>query len=482
MSGGRFLPATLLRLPRDPTVAFRILFRAGSADDHSGREGLAALTGALLVEGGTRRLTYPELMDALFPMAGQIGVQVDREVTVLTGRVHRDHLDSFWDLLRQVVVEPRFDAAAFTRLKSDQSNDLVTRLRTSDDEALGKEVLQVELYPGHPYGHPVSGTVRGLAAIRLEDVEEFRRRRLTRERCEVGIAGGFPESFPSRALASLSELPGGGEPPVELPPGRPVGGTVVTLVVKPTQAAAISLGFPLGVSRADDDWYPLAVANSHLGEHRTFNGVLMRHMRSDRGLNYGDYSYVESFVQDGSSTFALPNIPRRRQCFSIWIRPVALRHAHFALRQALREFRKLGEEGLTAAEFETARSFLLHYSRLWTQTSSRRLGYEMDGRFYGRRSLVDEFQDRLPQMTVDEVNEAVRRHFRPPGLHAVVVIDAGSAPALAEAIAGDAPSPIVYETETRPDVLEEDRAISAWPLGVPASSVRIVEAADLFDR
>ena len=55
------------------------------------------------------------------------------------------------------------------------------------------------------------------------------------------------------------------------------------------------------MTRRDDDFYALAVANSYLGEHRTFNGKLMQDLRGKRGLNYGDYSYIEDFIQEGGS-------------------------------------------------------------------------------------------------------------------------------------------------------------------------------------
>ena len=123
-------------------------------------------------------------------------------------------------------------------------------------------------------------------------------------------------------------------------------------------ATAISIGFPIDLTRADDDFYALMVANSYFGEHRTFNGLLMNKMRGQRGLNYGDYSYIEHFVQDGGSRLPVPNIPRRQQFFSIWIRPVPHHNAHFALRQALRELRVLVDDGLREADFEATREFL----------------------------------------------------------------------------------------------------------------------------
>ena len=56
---------------------------------------------------------------------------------------------------------------------------------------------------------------------------------------------------------------------------------------------------------------------------------------------------------------------------------------------------------MSPADFEATRSFLLNYSKLWVQTLSRRLGYAMDGAFYGRDDLVTELARRLPKLTVD---------------------------------------------------------------------------------
>ena len=50
-------------------VALRVVLRAGSQNDPPGKEGLAALTAAMVAEGGTKSLTYDQLLDAFYPMA-----------------------------------------------------------------------------------------------------------------------------------------------------------------------------------------------------------------------------------------------------------------------------------------------------------------------------------------------------------------------------------------------------------------------------
>ncbi|PYR37241.1 MAG: hypothetical protein DMF90_07560 [Acidobacteria bacterium] len=56
-----------------------------------------------------------------------------------------------------------------------------------------------------------------------------------------------------------------------------------------------------------------------------------------RGLNYGDYAYIEAFPRGMFQFFPDPNIARQRQIFEIWIRPVVPVNAHMALRIAVSE-------------------------------------------------------------------------------------------------------------------------------------------------
>ena len=125
--------------------------------------------------------------------------------------------------------------------------------------------------------------------------------RITRRRTITPVAaGGVDDAFRSRLAKDFAAgLPAGKAAVPDLPAPAEPRDLELTIVEKPTIATAISLGFPLDVTRADDDFYALAVAGSAFGEHRTFNGRLMKNMRGKRGLNYGDYAYIENFIQDG---------------------------------------------------------------------------------------------------------------------------------------------------------------------------------------
>jgi zinc protease len=470
---------TLLNSPANPLVALRVVFRAGSQNDPPGKEGLAALTAAMVAEGGTKSLTYQQVLEAFYPMAAMLSGECHKELTVFSGTIHHDNLAAYIPLVTDMITQPRFAAEDFERLRNEALDFITKSLRGNDDEQLGKWTLQVEMYKNHPYGHPDYGTAQGLRSITLDDVKEFHRQHYSRPALKLGLAGGFSETTPGDFDRAFTGLPTTRLEIPALPSPRMPNGLEVTIVEKPAEATAISLGFPIDVTRRDDDFYALAVANSYLGEHRTFNGKLMQDLRGKRGLNYGDYSYVEDFIQQGQSTFSIPNNPRRQAYFSIWIRPVPTDKSVFALRAALWELDRLIERGISAEDFETTRKFVLNYSKLWAQTLSRRLGYAIDGEFFGTKDLVSELAERLPKLTVDQVNAAVRKHLKSEGM--TVAIVARDAALLRELLVSGKPTPLAYDTQGTPeDVLAEDKEIAVFPL--KNVSVRIVPVEQMFEK
>jgi len=472
---------TEVYLPNSPLVSFRVVVRTGSVNDPAGKEGLNALTSAMIGEGGSKSLTYQEIVSKLYPWAASIDARADKEVTTIIGEVHRDHLLAFYKIFWELIASPRFDSEDFARIKDEHLNYLKNTLRGNDDENLGKSGLNLLMYPNHPYWTVVAGTVQGLTAMTLEDVKAFHHAMYSQNRIVFGIAGGYPKEFIDQVKRDLASLPAGTSAEVSLPVASQPSGVEGMIIQKDNRATAISFGYPIDVTRADKDFYALLVANSYLGEHRTFNGVLMNHLRGDRGLNYGDYSYIENFIQDGGSTFPNPNTPRRQQFFSVWIRPVEPKNAHFAIRAAMREVQLLVDKGLTKEQFDLTRNFVVNYSKLWVQTQSRRLGYVMDSEFYGIPYYVDYVAKQLSMLTVGDVNAAIKKHLQAKNYYLSIV--AKDAEPLRDSLVANAPSPIQYNNPNVPaNILEQDKTIQALPVSINKEKFRIVPSSDLFEK
>ncbi len=254
-----------------PQLDVKLLFNVGSAHDPAGKEGLAALTAAMIAEAGSKALTIEQIRAALYPMAGSFTAACDKEMTTFTGVIHRDH----WQRV------PRHGAAAAararvprrtisTRLKDAQLNALTQDLRSNNEEELGKERLQTNIFRGTPYGHVALGTVAGhqrdhagrCEAVREDDVHagepDARHQRRRAGRHAHDRAGGAGDAARGTGGAAKAAVHVARSPGID-----------VDILEKDTRATAISFGFPIDVTRAHPDFAALSVARAWLGEHRS---------------------------------------------------------------------------------------------------------------------------------------------------------------------------------------------------------------------
>ena len=194
-------------------------------------------------------------------------------------------------------------------MQSDAINDLENTLRYSSDEELGKAAFEEFVLRGTRYAHPSEGTVEGLKSITLDDVREFYRRHFTRGSALPGIGGGYSDAVVAqlRGRGPAAAAPAPRPPPPAIEPAA-IDGRSVVLVAKPGADASISFGFPIDVHRGERDFYALWIANSWLGEHRNSVSHLYQVIRETRGLNYGDYSYIEAFPEGGQRNMPPVNV------------------------------------------------------------------------------------------------------------------------------------------------------------------------------
>ncbi len=470
--------AVVLQPNRSPLVTFRILFTTGAAFDPAGKEGVAALTAAMIAKGGTRALSYDQIVEAMYPMATSFDSQTDKEITAFTGTTHVENLDRYYGLIRQMLLDPGFRQEDFTRLKADALNFLKTSLREGNDEELGKEELYNILYAGQPYGHHNIGTVSSLEKLTLEDVRDFYKKNYTRSNFVLGLAGGYPASFDQKIEADFAKLPTGTASKKSFDQPKTAKGTRIEIIKRETRSTGISLGFPINVKRGDADYPALALVASYLGQHRSSNSYLYQRLREARGLNYGDYAYIEYFPRGMFQFQPDPNLSRSSQIFQIWIRPVEPKNAHFALRAALYEFDKLTRDGMSQEAFEATREFLSKYSNVLTQTQDAQLGYALDSRYYGTKDFNAYMRESLAKLTLEDVNRAIRKHLKSDALQIVMVTK--DAEALRDAIAGNQPSPISYNSPKPKEITDEDKIIEAYRINVKPEDIRIIPVAKVF--
>ena len=466
-----------------PNVMIKFLFTVGSAADPKGKEGLAQLAASMITEAGSRAMRIDEINKELYPMAASFTNLVDKELTTFSAVSHKDNLDEFLGIALPMLLTPGFREEDFQRLRDQQLNALKQDLRNNNEEELGKEELWNVVFAGTPYGHTNLGTVAGLQSITLDDVKKFVADNYKASNVVVGLSGDYPATLTQRLSTELAPLGAGPEesPLAGLSPikGDAPNGLEVTIVQKESIATAISMGHPIPVTRNMADFAALNVARAWLGEHRASSGRLMDRIREQRGLNYGDYAYIEFFNRPGAQFFPSANIPRRSQLFEIWIRPVVPVNAQMAMRIALWETQNMIDKGLSQEDFENTRDYLMKNVYLLTANQNQRLGYALDSWWFGMGDYADTMRAAYAKLTRDDVNRAIKKYLSAKNLHVVIITK--DAEGLRKTLLADAPSSIKYDAP-KPQLADEDKVIGEYKLAIKPENIRIISVDEVFAK
>ena len=490
-----------LKLPKSDLVVVKLMFKNGSICDPVGKEGLTSLTASVIEGGGTSKMTSSQIKDLIYPWAASYYASVDKQVTVFTFEVHKDHLDKFYPVIIDLLISPRFADDDFSRIKSNQLNYVSEVIHSSSDEEYSKKYLENFLFRGTNMAHLVDGTAEGVNSITLNDVKSHYKNFFGTNNLTIGIAGNYTDAFLSKLKTDLGGL-AKAEMPIPAPGiGKKPNGIQVEIVSKENAlGSAIFAGFPMYLTRANDDFAALMVANSWLGEHRKSYSRLYQKIREQRSMNYGDYTYVEWYNNGGSNMLPRPGYPRLSNYFSIWLRPVQtakglkgqypelkdieVGHAHYAIRMALREMSNMIGNGMNKEDFELTKTFLRSYMKLYAQTPEQQLGYLLDSKFYGRKDWLKEADVLLANLTVEQVNAAMKKYWQTNNMFIAIVTDKSEAVPLARSLRDNLVSPMSYSNTLKGvmtnEILTEDKEVEKFPMKV--TSVVIIDDATTFKK
>ncbi|KAA3610728.1 MAG: insulinase family protein [Calditrichaeota bacterium] len=488
-----------LNMANSNKLVVKLMFRNGAVSDPAGKEGLTVATASILSQGGAGDMSYSEIQDKLHPWAAGYGANVDKEVTVFTFQVPADFADEFYPILRDVILKPAFAENDFKRIMVNQQNYVDQGIRAQSDEEYSKKALEDLLFRGTNYQHMKQGKSESVKSITLDDVKDHYKKYFTKNNLTIGIAGKYSADFLSQLKKDMATLP-------DINPIIPINGKARTpkgieVEIISKQGAfgsAIFTGAPLAITRSDDDFAAMMVANSWMGEHRKSYSRLYQKIRETRSMNYGDYSYIEWYDNGGGNMLPPSGVPRHSNYFSIWIRPVQIAkqlkgqyeeladikvgHAHFALRMAIREFDLLIANGMDEKSFEETRTFLRSYIKLYAQTPAQQLGWLMDSRFYGRTNYLKEVDGLLSKLTLADVNKAIKKYWPTENMFVTIVTDESEAGPLAKSLLENEASPMSYSNLVKSglpeEVLAEDDEVANYKLNV--KSVNIINSADTF--
>lgn len=395
------IEAWLVRDPTIPILALEFTFRGGAALDPAGKEGLADLVAALLIEGAG------ELDSTRFQLELEdraISLGFDSSQDTFQGRLKTltQHRDAAIDLLRVALMQPRFDAEAIERLRAAKIAGLAAS--ANNPNVIARRMWWRTAFPQDPYGRDVRGTPASLAAISADDMRAFVSARLARDNIFVGAVGDVtPED-----LGRLIDRAFGGLPPraaaVALGPATMQGEGQTLVERRPVPQSIVYFGAP-GLLRNDPDYYAGLVVNYLLGGGGFFSR-LTHEIREKRGLAYSIFTSLSPLDRAG-----------------LVIGGTATQNARVSetLELLRTEWRRMGEEGPSEGELADAKAHLTGSFALGLDNTSQ-IARTLVGMQYERLGIdyLDERNRHIERITLDDARRVARRLFDPARMLVVV--------------------------------------------------------------
>lgn len=384
-----------------PFAALEIRFKGGSSLDPEGKRGaIHLMTG--LIEEGAGDLDARGFAAARDDLAASFRFNVYRDALTVSARFLTENRDEAIALLREALINPRFDQDAIDRVRGQVL--LGIRSDETDPNKIASQAFNTQAYGDHPYASFDSGTTESVRALTREDMFEAHRAVLTRDRAYVGAAGDITAEELGEILdLLLGELPDAGAP---LPDDVEVGLTGgVTVVPFETPQSIAMFGHP-GISRQDPDFFPAYVANEIFGGSGR-QSRLTYEVREERGLTYGVGSYIvnSDYADLIVGQFASAN-DRVAEAISV----------------VQAEWAKIAAEGVTGEELAEAKTYLTGAYPLrfdGNGTIARILvGMQMNGL---TPDYITTRNDKVNAVTLEDVRRVAKRLYQPDNLRFVVV-------------------------------------------------------------
>lgn len=338
--------------PSIPLVAIRIALAGGASRDPDGKEGLTALTAALLTEGAADH-NAQDFARELAKLGAKLSFTAGRDQLYVNLDALSSRLAPSIELLLQALFTPGLEADAFNRARQQQLADL--GLAAAEPGKIAFERWYAGTYPGQRYGRPISGVPTSVGAITLRDVRDHHRRLLTSSCARLVIVGDASGEAARRAIARVASGLSTGPSNNPDPPARPQRlAEPMRIEVQLAQAIA---AFGLPVMPPDDPDYPaLQVLNQIMGSG-DFNSILMEEIRVKRGLAY---AISTSLNANSLASVLVGGLSTRNESLS---------EAVATLQSVLA---RTSEEGPSADQLEAAKGYLIGSRALDLDGTARR--------------------------------------------------------------------------------------------------------------
>ena len=378
------------RMPHVRSVSLGVWLKTGSRSETPELNGVAHFVEHLLFKG-TRRRSAEQIAKEVDSIGGHLDAFTGKETACYSSKVLDDHLPLAFDILSDLVLDPRFDPDEMERERCVVLEEIKMEEDSPDD--LVCEIFTQNFWRDQPLGRPILGTSRTVNGLDRDRVAGFFQEHYTPDQLVVSAAGHLDHrNILALALQHFGHLEGrsNGRALVPAKPCNPIS----LRTKKELEQAHVCLGVP-GCALTDQDRFGFYLLSTILGAG--MSSRLFQNIREKQGLAYAVYSGLSSFRDTG--------------CLSVFA-GTSLENVRRVVGSIVREFRNLKEYRVQDEELRRAKDHLKGSLLLSLESSSSRMSnLARQELYFGDYTPPQETILEIDRVTADEVQGLARSVF-----------------------------------------------------------------------
>lgn len=387
-----------------PRTSLQLLVQVGSINDPKGLEGLNAMT-ASLMDQGTSKKSAIQIADDLGQLGTEIGQSPSYDYSMVSTSSLSSDREKLLNIFADVVLNPSFLDKEIDRVRKE----FIASLQRMVDQPSSFADLKMDeiLYRDHPYSKPVSGDIESLKKINRSLIMRHYFKYYRPNNAILAVTGQFDADFQKKVESAMgkwaaSKLENGDKSSLSEVPRQSL-----VLFTKPDLKQTQIRFAQLGIERKDPDFLRLRLANMVFGG--SFASRLNQRVRDDLGLTYSISSSADSRIQRGS--LEISTFTRHEKTKEVISETMSL-------------LNKFAKDGIEQKELDAAKAVLIGQFPSAIETVDR---LAMNLLILRRYDISDDylksFNQNVQNISLDQVNEAIRKHYDPKTTHIVVYSD-----------------------------------------------------------
>jgi predicted Zn-dependent peptidase len=382
------------------SVSVGVWLRTGSRREPAELNGISHFIEHMLFKGTTRR-TAEDIAREVDRVGGMLDAFTSKEMVCFNTRVLDEHLPKAFDVVADMVLEPKFAEDEIEREKSVIIEEIGMTLDNPED--LVHELFTQNFWNGHALGKPILGTPETVSAFTREKLQKWFRQCYAPNNMVITAAGHLEHvqlmGLVAERFAKLAPSTNG------TADGKPQHAPHVTLRTKhELEQVHICIGAQ-ALPMTDSRRFAVAVLNICLGGG--MSSRLFQNIRERQGLAYSIFSELISYRDTG--------------LLSVYA-GTSLDTAEKLVRSVLEELRRMKDEPISEEELRRAKDHLKGATLLALEGSGQRMNnlarYHI---YFNRHFTAPELIALLESVTAEDVQQLARQFFQSDRLAASVV-------------------------------------------------------------